>query len=77
MWELRRVAAGVAGVEVLSVRRDGSPPTAGTRLVFRVRVDKTASSLFGWQRARSSGCFAQLVRTGSEPSGLERLPCPA
>ncbi|SBT45257.1 hypothetical protein [Micromonospora auratinigra] len=69
---LRDAADAVDGVEVLTVRTD----TAGVRLVFRVRVRKTASSVFGWQRASAAGCFAQLVRGSAAPAALERLPCP-
>ncbi|MFJ6196209.1 hypothetical protein [Micromonospora sp. NPDC092111] len=69
---LRRVADDVDGVEVLAVRRDD-----GVRLVFRVWVAKTATTLFGWQRAAATGCFAQVVRDGAAPMPLERLPCPS
>ncbi|PZG02134.1 hypothetical protein C1I99_03855 [Micromonospora deserti] len=69
---LRRAADAVDGVEVLAVQRSD----AGVRLVFRVRVAKTATSVFGWQQADSAACFAQLVHTGPRPAALERLPCP-
>jgi hypothetical protein len=69
---LRDTAAGMAGVEVLTVRTDN----AGVRLVFRVRVAKTAASAFGWQRATATACFAQLVARSVAPAALERLPCP-
>ncbi|MEH0937681.1 hypothetical protein [Micromonospora psammae] len=69
---LRRTADDVDGVEVLAVEQGD-----GVRLVFRVRVAKTASTVFGWQRATAVECFAQLVRPGAGPAGLERLPCPA
>lgn len=71
---LRDAAAGVDGVEVLAVR--DAVHRDGTRLVFRVRVAKTAASLFGWQRATAVGCFAQEVGPAGDPTGLERLPCP-
>ncbi|MGR6321289.1 hypothetical protein Q2K19_19315 [Micromonospora soli] len=70
---LRDAAGAVAGVEVLTVAAD----PAGVRLVFRVRVAKTAASVFGWQRATAEGCFAQVVRRAGAPAALERLPCPS
>ncbi|MGW4497474.1 hypothetical protein ACWENR_02490 [Micromonospora sp. NPDC004336] len=73
---LRQAAGGVDGVEVLAVRSDGPEAGPAVRLVFRVRVAKTASSVFGWQRADSTACFAQVVHTDAGPAALERLPCP-
>ncbi|GAB3385679.1 hypothetical protein GCM10027452_36710 [Micromonospora halotolerans] len=70
--DLRFAADTVDGVEVLSA----AAGVAEVRLVFRVRVAKTAASVFGWQRAASSACFAQSVRPGGAPAPLERLPCP-
>ncbi|TDC84456.1 hypothetical protein E1193_05840 [Micromonospora sp. KC606] len=70
---LRGIADRADGVEVLNVETG----TTGVRLVFRVRVAKTASSVFGWQRATADGCFAQVVGPGSNPAGLERMPCPS
>lgn len=69
---LRSVAGTVAGVEVLTV----TTGARGVRLVFQIQVAKTAASLFGWQRATATGCFAQLVHDGATPAALERLPCP-
>ncbi|MEV0426913.1 hypothetical protein [Micromonospora sp. NPDC050495] len=69
---LRTAVDDVDGVEVLTV----TAGARGVRLVFQVRVAKTAASLFGWQRATATGCFAQLVRGGATPAALERLPCP-
>ncbi|SCG61918.1 hypothetical protein [Micromonospora inositola] len=69
---LRDAADAVDGVEVLTVE-DADP---GVRLVFRVRVAKTAASVFGWQRANVGACFAQLVRPAAAPAPMERLPCP-
>ncbi|MFG3712204.1 hypothetical protein [Micromonospora sp. NPDC047730] len=69
---LRQAAGSVAGVEVLTVRGDGP----AVRLVFRVRVTKTAASVFGWQRADASACFAQVVHAEAGPAALERLSCP-
>lgn len=71
--DLRRAAGTVDGVEVLTV----AAAAAEVRLVFRVRVAKTAASVFGWQRADADGCFAQVVRRGDSPAPLERLPCPS
>ncbi|MET8833036.1 hypothetical protein ABZV78_03845 [Micromonospora sp. NPDC004540] len=71
--DLRRAADTVDGVEVLEV----AAGAAEVRLVFRVRVAKTAASVFGWQRADAAGCFAQVVRRGSTPAPLERLSCPS
>ncbi|MFC0007293.1 hypothetical protein [Micromonospora siamensis] len=71
---LRSTAAQVAGVEVLEVR---DQPVRAVRLVFRVRVAKTATSLFGWQRANADGCFALVVQARPVPAAIERLPCPA
>ncbi|MFE9692727.1 hypothetical protein [Micromonospora sp. NPDC005806] len=70
---LRDIADAVAGVEVLTVEAGA----AEVRLVFRVRVAKTAASVFGWQRATAEACFAQVVRRAAAPAALERLPCPA
>jgi hypothetical protein len=70
--DLRFAADTVDGVEVLSA----AAGVAEVRLVFRVRVAKTAASVFGWQRAESTACFAQSVRPGAAPAPLERLPCP-
>ncbi|MFR9780622.1 hypothetical protein ACL02O_31820 [Micromonospora sp. MS34] len=69
---LRDTAEATSGVEVLTVEAD----VAGVRLVFRVRVAKTAASVFGWQRATATGCFAQVVGRSANPAALERLPCP-
>ncbi|WP_200216723.1 MULTISPECIES: hypothetical protein [Micromonospora] len=69
---LRDAADAVDGVEVLTVE-DAGP---GVRLVFRVRVAKTAASVFGWQRVNAGSCFAQVVRAAATPAPLERLPCP-
>ncbi|WP_157744958.1 hypothetical protein [Micromonospora coxensis] len=69
---LRRVADGIDGVEVLAVESGA----AGVRLVFQVRVAKTATSLFGWQRATAAGCFAQVVGPGPGPAAMERVSCP-
>ncbi|WP_319462476.1 hypothetical protein [Micromonospora sp. RTP1Z1] len=69
---LRDAADAVDGVEVLTV--DGSGP--GVRLVFRVRVAKTAASVFGWQRANMGACFGQVVQPAATPAPMERLPCP-
>ncbi|MCM0674307.1 hypothetical protein NCC78_06340 [Micromonospora phytophila] len=74
---LRRVAEAVDGVEVLTVQGVGARPDAGARLFFRVRVTTTAASIFGWQRAESAACFAQLVPADARPAALERVPCPA
>jgi hypothetical protein len=74
---LRDVAERVDGVEVLTVEGDDERSgAAGVRLVFRVRVAKTAASVFGWQRATAAACFAQVVHPSSAPAALERLPCP-
>ncbi|KAB1158753.1 hypothetical protein ACLQ20_16165 [Micromonospora sp. DT46] len=73
---LRRAADAVDGVEVLTVRSDGPRAEATVRLVFRVRVAKTAASVFGWQRADSAACFALAVPSDAGPVALERLPCP-
>ncbi|MGC5018277.1 hypothetical protein [Micromonospora sp. DT47] len=73
---LRRTAEAVDGVEVLTLEGAG-PGRDGVRLVFRVRVAKTASTVFGWQRATVTRCFAQVVRGTSGPAALERLQCPA
>ncbi|MER7332094.1 MULTISPECIES: hypothetical protein [unclassified Micromonospora] len=73
---LRQAAESVAGVEVLTVRRDGSGAAPAVRLVFRVRVAKTTASVFGWQRADAVACFAQVVHADANPAALERLPCP-
>ncbi|MEH0842233.1 hypothetical protein V6U81_07560 [Micromonospora sp. CPCC 205711] len=73
---LRRAATEVDGVEVLAVESD-VPGRDGVRLVFRVRVAKTAATVFGWQRATAAGCFAQVVGPAPGPATLERLPCPA
>ncbi|MEU1684950.1 hypothetical protein [Micromonospora sp. NPDC005707] len=70
--DLRVAADTVDGVEVLSA----AVGAAEVRLVFRVRVAKTAASVFGWQRAEAAACFAQSVRPGAAPAPLERLPCP-
>ncbi|KAB1911273.1 MULTISPECIES: hypothetical protein [unclassified Micromonospora] len=70
--DLRLAADTVDGVDVLSA----AAGVAEVRLVFRVRVAKTAASVFGWQRAEAAGCFAQSVRPGATPAPLERLPCP-
>ncbi|MET8910559.1 hypothetical protein [Micromonospora sp. NPDC004551] len=70
--DLRLAADTVDGVEVLTA----AAGAAEVRLVFRVRVAKTAASVFGWQRADATGCFAQVVRPGTTPAPLERLPCP-
>ncbi|WP_441164591.1 hypothetical protein [Micromonospora sp. L31] len=75
--DLRRAAERVDGVEVLAVEGGAQRREAGVRLVFRVRVAKTAASVFGWQRATTERCFAQLVRPGTGPAALERVPCPA
>ncbi|RZU77376.1 hypothetical protein EV384_6094 [Micromonospora kangleipakensis] len=69
---LRDAAGAVDGVEVLTV--ESADP--GVRLAFRVRVAKTAASVFGWQRANVGACFAQVVRPAATPAPLERLPCP-
>ncbi|WP_406042293.1 hypothetical protein OG799_01480 [Micromonospora sp. NBC_00898] len=69
---LRDAADAVDGVEVLTVESAG----AGVRLVFRVRVAKTAASVFGWQQANVGACFAQVVRPAATPAPMERLPCP-
>ncbi|GAB3181571.1 hypothetical protein FHX75_1815 [Micromonospora palomenae] len=74
---LRRAAERVDGVEVLAVESGAQRREAGVRLVFRVRVAKTAASVFGWQRATTERCFAQLVRPGAGPAALERVPCPS
>ncbi|TDC40770.1 hypothetical protein [Micromonospora sp. KC213] len=68
---LRGIADRAEGVEVLTVER----AAAGVRMVFRVRVAKTAPSLFGWQQATADGCFAQVV--GPNPVALERVACPS
>ncbi|MFY1595369.1 hypothetical protein [Micromonospora sp. WMMD737] len=73
---LRRAADAVDGVEVLTVRSDGPRAEATVRLVFRVRVAKTAASVFGWQRADSAACFALAVPSDPGPVALERLSCP-
>ncbi|MFG3698406.1 hypothetical protein ACGF5C_10905 [Micromonospora sp. NPDC047620] len=73
---LRQAAGSVAGVEVLTVRGDGPASAPAVRLVFRVRVTKTAASVFGWQRADASACFAQVVHAEAGPAALERLSCP-
>jgi hypothetical protein len=67
----------VEGTQVLEVVGGDRGGPAGVRLLFRVRVAKTAASVFGYQRARAVACFAQLVddRPGGAP--LERVPCPA
>ncbi|MGW5672447.1 hypothetical protein [Micromonospora sp. NPDC003776] len=70
---LRSAAAAIDGVEVLTVEAG----EAEVRLVFRVRVAKTAASVFGWQQASAAGCFAQVVSRSATPAALERLPCPA
>lgn len=70
---LRDAAAELDGVEVLTVEAG----YAGVRLVFRVRVAKTAASVFGWQEATAAACFAQVVDRSTTPAALERLPCPA
>ncbi|MFG2059025.1 hypothetical protein ACGFI9_33900 [Micromonospora sp. NPDC048930] len=70
---LRDTAGALDGVEVLTVEAGA----AGVRLVFRVRVAKTAASVFGWQRATAAGCFAQVVNPAAAPAALERLPCPS
>ncbi|TDB77033.1 hypothetical protein [Micromonospora sp. KC723] len=70
---LRGIADRADGVEVLTLETGA----AGVRLVFRVRVAKTASSVFGWQRATAYGCFAQVVGSGPGPAALERVPCPS
>lgn len=69
---LRDAADAVAGVEVLAVEDVGP----GVRLVFRVRVAKTAASVFGWQRANVGACFAQVVQAAATPAPMERPPCP-
>ncbi|GAA2717658.1 hypothetical protein ACFY2R_11280 [Micromonospora olivasterospora] len=74
---LRQAATRVAGVEVLAVAGDDPGRDDGVRLVFRVRVAKTAASVFGWQQASAAACFAQVVRANAGPAPLERLPCPA
>ena len=73
---LRQAADAVDGVEVLTVRSDGPRSEATVRLVFRVRVTKTAASIFGWQQADSAACFALAVSPDDVPAALERLPCP-
>jgi hypothetical protein len=73
---LRQAADGVDGVEVLTVRSDGPGSDRAVRLVFRVRVAKTAASVFGWQRAESTACFAQVVHAQAGPAAVERVPCP-
>ncbi|WP_189194983.1 hypothetical protein [Micromonospora fulviviridis] len=70
--DLRRAAGTVDGVEVITV----TAVAAEVRLVFRVRVAKTAASVLGWQRADAAACFGQVVRRGDTPAPLERLPCP-
>ncbi|MGY0006297.1 hypothetical protein [Micromonospora sp. I033] len=70
--DLRRAAGTVDDVEVLTV----TAGAAEVRLVFRVRVAKTAASVFGWQRADAAACFALMVRRVSTPAPLERLRCP-
>ncbi|MEU4478819.1 hypothetical protein AB0F68_12245 [Micromonospora sp. NPDC023966] len=70
--DLRQAADSVDDVEVLTV----AAGAAEVRLVFRVRVAKTAASVFGWQRAEAAACFAQVVRRVATPAPLERLPCP-
>ncbi|MFC4150600.1 hypothetical protein ACFO0M_30475 [Micromonospora mangrovi] len=70
---LRDVAEDVDGVDVLTV--EAGPPPVGVRLVFRVRVAKTAASVFGWQRTTAVGCFAQVVRPAATPIVLERVSC--
>ncbi|NES29356.1 hypothetical protein GCE86_17550 [Micromonospora terminaliae] len=70
--DLRLAADTVDGVEVLTA----AAGAAEVRLVFRVRVAKTAASVFGWQRADATACFAQVVRRGATPAPLQRLPCP-
>ncbi|MCW3843867.1 hypothetical protein ONA70_27590 [Micromonospora yasonensis] len=67
-----RDAAALDGVEVLAVEAGD----AGVRLVFRVRVAKTAASVFGWQEANAAACFAQVVSRSATPAVMERLPCP-
>ncbi|MEU5940393.1 hypothetical protein ABZ807_14630 [Micromonospora sp. NPDC047548] len=74
---LRGAADRVDGVEVLAVEGGGQGREAGVRLVFRVRVAKTAASVFGWQQATTTRCFAQVVRPDAGPAALERVPCPA
>ncbi|MCI4061944.1 hypothetical protein MRQ36_04935 [Micromonospora sp. R77] len=70
---LRAAAEDVDGVEVLAV--EDAVRHGGIRLVFRVRVAKTAASVFGWQRTTAVGCFAQVVRPATTPALLERVPC--
>lgn len=70
---LRSAAAAMDGVEVLTVEAGDTE----VRLVFRVRVAKTAASVFGWQQATAAACFAQVVNRSATPAALERLPCPA
>ncbi|MGK5445672.1 hypothetical protein ACSNN7_28150 [Micromonospora sp. URMC 105] len=74
---LRSAADRVDGVQVLTVEGGGQRRETGVRLVFRVRVAKTAASVFGWQQATVERCFAQRVRPGAGPAALERVPCPA
>ncbi|MGC4788753.1 hypothetical protein ACLQ22_13100 [Micromonospora sp. DT178] len=73
---LRQAADAVDGVEVLTVRSDGPRAETTVRLFFRVRVAKTAASVFGWQRADSAACFALAVPADAGPVALERLSCP-
>lgn len=68
---LRDTAAAMDGVEVLTVEASET----GVRLVFQVRVAKTAASVFGWQQATATACFAQVVARSGTPAALERLPC--
>ncbi|WP_433386784.1 hypothetical protein [Micromonospora sp. KLBMP9576] len=73
---LRQAADAVDGVEVLTVDSGGPRSEPTVRLVLRVRVSKTAASVFGWQRADSAACFALAVPPDADPAALERLSCP-